>query len=85
MTGTAMAKRPKGGEKDEGSKEDRSNRKSAPIQVEKDLARMAAVVASFRGITQSELCSPALRPFLTTQYRLVQAEMGKEIEGGGAG
>lgn len=77
--GAAMAKkRPVEGEGPK-PKEDRSNRKSAPIQIDKDIARMAAMVATYRGVTLAELCSPALRPFITTQYRLVQLEMTKEI------
>lgn len=72
-----------GGQKGAGepaARDDRSGRKSAPIQVDKQLARWAAVVASHRGITQAELVSPVLRPFLLAQYRLVQEEMGQEIE-----
>jgi hypothetical protein len=76
-----MAKKPKAAESgDESPKDDRSNRKSAPIQVEKELARMAAVIASYRGITQSELCSPAIRPFLMAEYRLIQEEMAKGLK-----
>lgn len=61
------------------SKEDRSARKTAAVQIEKDLARMAAVIASHRGVTQSEVCSPVLRPHLLTQYRLVQEEISREL------
>lgn len=88
--GTVMAKRPKDQEpaEDEKPKEDRSGRKTAPVQIDKDLAHMAAVIASYRGITQSQVCSPALRPHLTAQYRLIQEEMAQELregKGGGKG
>lgn len=56
-------------------------RKSAPIQVERDLARMAAVIASHDGITQSDLISPHLRPFLLTHYRRVQQAIRDELKG----
>ncbi len=56
-------------------------RKSAPIQVERDLARMAAVIASHDGITQSDLISPHLRPFLLTHYRRVQQAIHAELKG----
>jgi hypothetical protein len=54
--------------------EDRSNRKTAPIQVEKELARIAATVASHRGITQADLLSPVIRPFLLAQLAIMNAE-----------
>ena len=57
----------------------RSGRKTAPIQVEKDLARMAAVVAQFDGITQSELVSPVIRQFLEVEYDRVQKGILKEL------
>jgi hypothetical protein len=75
-----MAKKKPADESPPKVKEDRSNRRSAPIQVDKDIARMAAMVATFRGVTLADLCSPALRPFITTQYRLMQAEMAKELQ-----
>lgn len=62
--GTAMAKRLKSQEPDpaeEGKpKEDRSGRKTAPVQIDKDLAHMAAVIASYRGITHG---APAFANF----------------------
>jgi hypothetical protein len=57
----------------------RAARRTAAVQVEKDLARMAAVIASHRGVTQSDVCSPVLRPHLLTQYRLVQEEITREL------
>lgn len=62
-------------------KDDRAGRRTAAIQIEKDLARMAAVIASHRGITQSDLCSPVLRDYLTLQYRLVKEEIDRELKG----
>jgi len=71
----AVAKKPKA----EGSAEDRSNRKSAPIQVEKDLARKVAVIATHRQISQSALISPVIRRFVETQYAIVSGEIQKEV------
>jgi hypothetical protein len=78
--GTVMAKRPKAGGGSEKPKDDRSNRKSAPIQIEKDVAKMAAMVATYRSITMSDLCTPVLRPFITMQYRLLQEEMARGLK-----
>ncbi len=72
----AMAKEKK--PKAEG--DDRTNRRTAPIQVEKELARMAAVIASHDGITQSDLLSPFLRQFLRTHYERVQAEIQARLK-----
>lgn len=62
------------------AKEDRSNRKTAPVQVKKDVARWVAVVATHDGITQADLLDPVLRHWAITNYRRVLREMGKEIE-----
>jgi len=72
----AVAKKPKVAE----SGEDRSNRKSAPVQVEKDLARKVAVIATHRGISQSALLSPVIRRFVEAQYEIVSGEIQKEVE-----
>lgn len=71
---TAVAKEPK-----KHPAEDRGGRKTAPIQVEKELARMAAVIASHDGITQSDLISPQIRQFLKTHYERVQKEIQERI------
>lgn len=71
----AVAKRPKSE-----TGEDRSNRKSAPVQVEKDLARKVAVIATHRGISQSALISPVIRKFVEAQYALVSAEIQEEVK-----
>jgi hypothetical protein len=78
--GTTMAKRKPAGETAGETAGEKGGRRTAPVQVEKDLARMAAVIASHRGITQADLCSPVLRPFLIAQYRLVQQEIGRELK-----
>lgn len=81
-----MAKKKPADGADDVPKEDRSNRKSAPIQVDKDLAKMAAVISTYRGITQAELCSPMIRKALTAEYRLFQEEVAKNLQeekGGG--
>lgn len=59
--------------------ENRTGRTTAPIQVPKDLARMAAVVAQFDGITQADLVGPVLRPFLLAQYARVQEAIRQEL------
>ena len=74
---TAMAEKPRKVVKTE----DRSGRRTAPVQVEKDLARMAAVIASHDGITQSDLVSPLLRPFLEGEYARVQESIRRELQG----
>ena len=71
----AVAEKPRKQEKKQESRE----RNTAPVQVEKDLARMAAVVAQFDGITQSLLVSPILRPFLEVEYDRVQKAIQREL------
>ena len=66
--------------KKSGEADDRSGRRTAPIQVEKDLARMAAVIASHDGITQADLVSPVLRPFLLGQYARVKQAIDNELK-----
>jgi hypothetical protein len=60
--------------------DDRSGRKTAPIQVEKELARMVAVIAAHRQISQGELISPVIRSFVVSEYRKTQAAMGRELD-----
>lgn len=57
----------------------REGRNTAPIQVEKDLARMAAVIASHDGITQAKLVSPIIRQFLEVEYDRVQKQIREEL------
>lgn len=64
---------------DPAPKDDRGNRKAAPVQVKKDLARWIAVIATHDGITQADLLDPWLRQRVLTEYQRVQREMGKEI------
>lgn len=61
--------------------EERPGRRTAPIQVERDLARMAAVIASHDGVTQSDVVSDHLRPFLTAHYERVMKAIGRELKG----
>ena len=67
------------GKQTEGAGEERQ-RRTAAVQIEKDLARMIAVIASHDGITQSDLVSAHLRPFILTHYERVQQAIQKEIE-----
>lgn len=55
-------------------------RRTAAIQIDKDLARMAAVIASHRRTSQAELVSPVLRQFLEAQYAVVSAEIQREVK-----
>lgn len=72
---TVMAKKP-----NPAPKEDRSNRKTAPVQVKKDVARWVAVVATHDGVTQADLLDPVLRQWALTNYRRVLGEMGRELD-----
>lgn len=56
-------------------------RRTAPVQVMKDIARWVAVVATHDGVTQADLLDPWLRQRALTEYQRVQREMGREIEG----
>lgn len=76
MTTTMVKKRAESAE----SGKDEGGRKTAPIQVRKDLARMAAVIASHDGITQSDLVSPVLESFLLSEYDRVQKEMRRQLD-----
>lgn len=55
-------------------------RATAPVQVDKKLARMIAVIATHDGITQSELISPVLRQFVEANYKRAVKEMGTEAD-----
>lgn len=77
MSTTMVRKKPATGANE--GKESRG-RRTAPIQVEKELARMVAVIASHRGIGQSDVVSAHLRPFLLAQYELVRQEIQRELD-----
>lgn len=74
----AVAKQKPRGDGGEGPREDkddsRPGRKSAPVQIEKELARMAAVIAAHDGITMSDLLTPVVRQFIITNYERVLRE-----------
>jgi hypothetical protein len=57
-----------------------TGRTTAPVQVDKELARMAAVIAAHRGVTVGEVVGPVLKPYLLTQYRLTQEQIRKELD-----
>lgn len=75
----AVAKAKAEGDTPEPERDSRPGRKSAPIQIEKDLARMAAVIAAHDGVTLSELLSPQLRQFIRTNYERVQKEIQERV------
>lgn len=57
-----------------GPTDDRSNRKTAPIQVEKELAVMVVQIAAHDGKTIAETISPLIRQWVLTNYERVLAE-----------
>lgn len=76
--GTAIMPRRKK-ENPGGEPGEKGGRTTAPIQIEMELARMAAVIASHDGITVSKLMSPVVRQFLLTNYERVQREIQARI------
>ena len=56
-------------------------RRTAPVQVMKDIARMIAVVATHDGVSQADLVDPWIRQRAIMEYKRVSREMGREIEG----
>ncbi len=77
---TTMAERPKSK-----VKEDRSNRRGAPVQIEKELARMAAFIALYEGVTISDLLSPQLEKFIRINYARVVQSMNAGLKAPGKG
>lgn len=61
-------------------RESKRVRKTAPIQVDADLARKVAVIASHRRKAASEIISPVIRDFVEAQYALVSSEIQKEVK-----
>ena len=59
---------------------DRGGRKSAPVQIDRELARMAAVIAANDGVTLSDLLTPVVRQFIMTNYERVQKEIQSRIQ-----
>lgn len=54
-------------------------RKTAPIQVKAEIARMTAVICAHDGITQADLLDEYLSPFVTQHYRRVQLEIAENV------
>lgn len=75
----AVAKQKGEGEAGKPARDSRPGRKSAPVQIEKDLARMAALIAAHDEITLSDLLSPVLRQFIRTNYERVQKEIQERV------
>lgn len=57
-------------------------RDTAPIQVEKDLARKVGVICQHRNIKQWQLISPVIRNFVNAQYAIVSEEINREVKEG---
>jgi hypothetical protein len=75
MTTPANGKTPHG---------DLGDRKTTSVRIERDLARMAATVASHDGRAVADILSPQLRPWVVAQYQRVRDEMAAELKGGAA-
>lgn len=72
-----MAKKPAA--KKDGTDTPERKRNTAPVQIEKELARMAATIASHDGVTQSELLSPVVRQFLIMNYERVKRQIQENL------
>ena len=75
MSAIAMAK-----EKPNKGADERSGRKTAPVQIDKDLARMLGTIAAHEGTTQAALLTPLIRQWIMTNYERVQKEMGAKLK-----
>ena len=60
--------------------EDRSGRKTAPVQIDKELARMLGTIAAHEGTTQAALLTPLIRQWIITNYERVRQEMGAKLK-----
>jgi hypothetical protein len=60
--------------------DDRSGRKTAPVQIDKDLAQMLATIATHEQTTQASLLTPLIRQWIITNYERVQKEMGAKLK-----
>lgn len=54
-------------------------RKTAPVQIDRELARMAAVIAAHDDTTLSDLLKPVLAPFIRMHYERVQREIQERV------
>lgn len=59
---------------------DKPERKTAPVQISTELARMAAVIAAHDDISVGELLSGFLRPYVEEHYRRVQREIAERVK-----
>ena len=78
MSGAIMAKEP--AKNPRRVVDDRSGRKTAPVQVPKELARMLGQIAAHDEVSQGELLDPLIRQWIVTQYERVMREMGQELK-----
>ncbi len=60
--------------------EKKRERATAPIQVEKDLAKMIGIICQHEEITQAELISEEIRDFVEGRYALVSAAIEQEVK-----
>lgn len=54
-------------------------RKTAPVQIDAELARMAAVIAAHDKKNIADIISPLVRQWLLTNYERVQKEIQQRI------
>lgn len=78
MGAAVMAKQT--GKKSGGDAPDGKGRKTAPVQVDKDLARMAATIAAHDGRTIADILSPLIKQWIMTNYERVQKEMQDRLK-----
>lgn len=55
-------------------------RKTAPVQIERELARMAAVICAHDDVTITEFLAPVLAPFIRMHYQRVQKEIEARVQ-----
>ncbi len=60
--------------------EKKRDRATAPIQVDKDIAKMVGIICQHKEITQAELISKEIRDFVEAQYAVVSAAIEQEVK-----
>ena len=60
--------------------DDRSGRKTAPVQIYKHVVKMIRTVTGHRGWDQAEWITPMIERAVVAEYKKLHAEMGIEIE-----
>lgn len=79
MTSNPTVARQKRKTGDEGAAPGKPERKTSAIQVDRELVRMAAVVAAHDDVTISEFLGPVVGPFIRMHYERVQKEIQEKV------